>query len=84
MTIEYDKVILEKRYEYPEKPPIKIIEEYTAIVPELPIPGLVERRMEGEFKDRAYFLCPKYDWIIGIDSLFAIVLIPMKKDKTHE
>lgn len=42
--------------------------------------GVIEPRDDGEFKDRAFFLDPRFDWIIGKDSRNHIILIPLKKE----
>jgi hypothetical protein len=40
---------------------------------------LVCPRIEGEFTNKGYYLSSKYDWVIGTDSLGAVVLVPLKR-----
>lgn len=41
---------------------------------------LIQSRACGEFADKALYLSDKYDWKMGVDSLGAVVLVPVKKE----
>jgi hypothetical protein len=84
MTIEYSKINLVIREDYPEKPPVKILQEYLTVVPGIGGCDMIQKRTNGEFKDRAFFLSANYDWVLGRDSIGELVLIPIAKDMPHE
>ena len=46
--------------------------------------SLVSHRLNGSLLDRAIYLPPSFDWILGEDESGLLCLVPLKKAKRNE